>query len=352
MKIRIITIHNIPNFGSVFQSYALCEYLKNQGYNDVKIIDYNPEYYVSKSLRSVVGRILNCRKYIKRKKKFQSFINQNLPLTNQSFDSVPELEKHNFEADVYIAGGDQLWNVYHACGRDDAYKLTWVSGKKISYGTSLGQTDFTDAEMRELGNKISDFSSISVRESTSVPMLKSVGIEATHCVDPVFLLKAEDYHRFLKPVKQPPYMLVYLVTPSKLLDNTIKKLSEKYGLKVILCSGFSKKCMCDEFLKDLGPDEILSYVYNAEIVLSSSFHATSFSLMFEKQFYTILPDMHTNERILDLLSHRGLLDRIITDEDQLNTVCDIPIEYSSVKSYDDFIENSKQQLKNALKVIL
>jgi len=38
MRIRIITIHNIPNFGSVFQSYALCKYLISQGYEDTKII--------------------------------------------------------------------------------------------------------------------------------------------------------------------------------------------------------------------------------------------------------------------------------------------------------------------------
>ena len=96
--------------------------------------------------------------------------------------------------------------------------------------------------------------------------------------------------------------MVYLVTPSPLLEKTINYLKEKYNLKVILCGGFSKKCTCDEFLKDLGPDEILSYIKNAEIVLSSSFHATSFSIIFEKQFFTILPDEHTNERIEDLLN--------------------------------------------------
>ena len=187
-----------------------------------------------------------------------------------------------------------------------------------------------------------------MRESTSVQMLKNVGIESTHCVDPVYLINPEQYQKFLKPIDQPPYLLVYLVTPSELLDKTIEKLSKKYGLKVILCSGFSKKCVCDEFLKDLGPDEILSYIYNAEIVLSSSFHATSFALIFKKQFFTILPDLHTNERIVDLLSHRDLMQWIITSETHLNEIYDKRIDYSTLKSYDAMIDVSKKYLKTAL----
>ncbi len=349
LKIRIITIHSIPNFGSVFQSYALCEYLKSQGYTDVEIIDYNPAYYKSRSLRAFAGKLLNFGSYLRRTHKFRKFATQNLPLSSVLFRDVEELKKYDFSADVYVAGGDQLWNVYHTCGNDDAYKLTWVYGKKISYATSLGQTDFTAEQIKKLAEKISDFSAVSVRESTSVEMLQKAGVQATHCVDPVYLLPSSAYERFIKPINEPPYLLVYLVTPSELLEKTIEVISKKYGLKVILCSGFSKKCACDEFLKDLGPDEILSYIYNSEIVLSSSFHATSFSLIFRKQFFTILPDSHTNERIVDLLSQRDLKQRIITDEEQLYNVCDKKIDYSALKSYDDMIEASKEYLKGALR---
>lgn len=349
MKIRIITIHGIPNFGSVFQSYALCEYLKAHGYDDVAIIDYNPDYYNAKSLRAIIGKMLNYGSYKRRTEKFRSFIERNLPLTEKSFANVSELKQHDFSADVYIAGGDQLWNVYHTCGSDDAYKLTWVDGKKISYGTSLGQTDFTDAQLRELAAKISDFASVGVRESTSVPMLSSVGIAATHCVDPVYLLEDKAYHRFLKPVDQPPYLLVYLVTPSELLNKTIKILSEAYGLKVILCSGFSQKCPCDAFLKDLGPDEILSYIYNAQIVLSSSFHATAFSMLFRKQFFVILPDQHTNERIVDILTARKLMSQIIDNEEQLTDIADKKVNYDTIESYEEKINSAKKYLLDALK---
>lgn len=351
MKIKILTIHSIPNFGSVFQTYALSKFLKSQGNNDVEIIDYRPSYFDPHSIRSLVAMFLNLKKYVTRKLKFNRFLTNNVKLTPCRYRTLKDLQSANFSADLLIAGGDQLWNVYHDCGRDDAYKLTFSNIRKISYGTSMGQNGFTDNELAELASKIKDFKSISVRESSSVTQLKKVGLNAVWSVDPVYLLSSYDYADFIKPVPHENYLLVYLVTPSPLLDRTIDFLSKKYGLKVILCSGFSKKCKCDLFLSDLGPEEVLSYIKHANIILSASFHATSFSLIFEKQFFTILPNPKTNERIVDLLNTRQLSRRIITEESALETALTDKIDYSKIASYDALINNSKQYLRTAINEI-
>ncbi|MEG0408460.1 MAG: polysaccharide pyruvyl transferase family protein [Bacilli bacterium] len=348
MKIKIITIHNIPNFGSIFQCLALCEYLKNIGFLDIEVIDYNPTYFKTRKIKSLIGKLLNYVHYKRRSKKFDAFIKSNIPITAGKFSSIQELNTYDFNADLYIAGGDQLWNIYHDSGRDDVYKLVWTSGNKISYGTSMGQTKFDKSQLKDLAEKIADFKNVSVRESSSVKLLNSVGIKAVHCVDPIFLLDSEFYNKYLVPVTQPKYLLVYLVTPSRLLNECIVYLSRKYNLKTILCSGFSKKCVCDLFLKDLGPNEILSYIKNAEIILSSSFHATAFSLLFEKQFFTILPDEHTNERILDILSIRNLRHRIITNESSIESELSKEIDYEKIDDYSYFIESSKKYLDRAL----
>lgn len=351
MKIKIITIHNIPNFGSVFQTYALTMFLKDNGYDDTEVIDYNPPYFKPSSFKARIAMLLNLRAYVRRGKKFSDFIKLHIPITAKSFTTKNELDKAIFDADVMIAGGDQLWNVYHACGLDDVYKLTFFKGKKISYATSMGQESFPIDALNDLSSKIRDFSAVSVRETSSVDLLKKVGIQAVSCVDPVFLLPASHYEKLLPTVNEPPYLLVYLVTPSKLLEDSIEYLSKKHGLKIILCSGFSKKCTCDKFLKDLGPDEILSYIKHADIVLSSSFHATSFSLIFEKQFFTILPDVHTNERIVNLLHVRGLSNRIISDSTNLKSELNKTIDYSKVESYNLQIEESIKYLKDNLNVV-
>ena len=348
MKIKIITIHNIPNFGSIFQCLALCEYLKKIGYKNIEVINYNPDYFNANTFRAKIAKIINYKYYKRRTKKFNDFINKYIPVTSKSSKTLLELKENESGADLYIVGGDQLWNVYHDCGRDDAYKLTWASGRKISYGTSLGQTDFTDYQLQELGKKIADLQYVAVRESSSVNLLKSVGIHAFHSVDPIFLLDRKDYEKYLLPISQPRYLLVYLVTPSLLLEKCISYLSKTYNLKVILCSGFSKKCTCDLFLKDLGPDEILSYIKNAEIVLSSSFHATSFSILFKKQFFTSLPDVHTNERIEDLLRIQGLYNRIIKNDSDLENQLSQNIDYTSITNYYNKIADSKEYIKKAI----
>ncbi len=349
MKIKIITIHGIPNFGSVFQCYGLCEFLKKSGYDDVQVIDYNPDYYNKRGIRGLIGKILNYKSYIIREKKFRQFVKKHIPLTKQNFKTFDELKHFSFDADIYIAGGDQLWNVYHHSGNDKAYRLAFTDGKKISYGTSMGQKDFPTKELEKLCEDIKSFSAVSVREESSVGLLESGGVSAEHSVDPVFLLDRQDYEKFTVPVNQPEYVMVYLVTPSKLLEDSVAYLKEKYGYKIILCGGFFKKCTCDEFLKDLGPDEILSYIKNAKIVLSSSFHATAFSLIFEKQFFTILPDAHTNERIEDILSKRGLSHRIVNETSDLKKSFDDVINYREVADYTPLQEKSKQYLQKALK---
>ena len=350
LRIRIITIHGIPNFGSAFQSMALCRYLASCGYRDVEIIDYNPPYFKPHTLRSMAGIALNLKDCRIRDKRYRDFLVQNVPLTRQRFTSLQQLRETKFDADVYIAGGDQLWNVYHDCGRDDAYKLTFAQGKKISYGTSLGQSRFTDEQLDELAEKIRGFSSISVRESTSVGMLASRGISAKHVADPVFLLDRAEYESILVEPDDERYLLVYMVTPSKLLEDCIERLARRRGLKVVLCFGLSKKCTCDKHDKAAGPAEILGYIKNAEFVLSASYHATAFATMFQKQFFTLLPGQHTNERILDYLSMRGLENRILTESSNLEKLLDEHVDYPAIDGYGSFVEQSKQYLQRALEL--
>ena len=63
---------------------------------------------------------------------------------------------------------------------------------------------------------------------------------------------------------------------------------------------------------EVGPLEFLGAVLNADIVLSNSFHATAFSLIFQKDFYVINRTEHINTRMQDLVGDLGLSDRLIS----------------------------------------
>jgi hypothetical protein len=354
MKIKIITIHCIHNFGSVFQAYALQQFLLGKGH-EVEIIDYRPSYYKhdSNPLRTYGGKLLNLPYYLRRKSKFDTFIAANLRLTTKRLTTFKKLRFYDQSADLYIAGGDQLWNDYFFCGRDPAYKLKFVtSGLKISYGTSMGRDNYTPEAIDKLVVELRDFKFISLRERQSVNLLKSRGLsQVAHVADPVLLLDKEVYQKIAVKPPVEKYALLYLVNSSPLLDQAVKYISQSLGLKIAHVSGLKKKCRCDYFLKDLGPQEVLGWLLNADIVISASFHATLFAILFNKNFMTLLPHENTNARITELLDFVGLKQRVLCNEQCLNVMGE-PVNYGQAdRIIADFSRNSRGILTETLKTL-
>lgn len=353
MKIYTITIHCIHNFGSVFQSYALVRYLCNKGY-DARIIDYRPAYYSKgrNAFKNFMSRTLNVFSYSRQHNKYQCFIDKELPKTDRVYKSIDDLRCFENENAVFIAGGDQLWNTFHPCGRDDAYKLTFSKkGFKIASGTSMGRNTFSEEELKALAEKVSDFYFIGLRESSTVEILQPyTKVPVYHTSDPVLLLEKKDYMGFVgnEPLIKQPYVLVYLASNKQLLNESVSYIAKSLGLKVVHANGFKKKCDCDYFLKSSGPKDLLNLIYYADFVVSASFHATLFSLLFEKQFGTLLPEAGTNTRIEDLLNFFGLSQRIING-DSYKKLATQGIDYSVVTpKLQHFSEQSRQQLNDAI----
>lgn len=356
MKCSIITIHHIHNFGSVFQAYALAHFLDMNGY-ETEIIDYRPGYYDygRNRLKTYVGRMLNIVPYFKRKKKFENFIAQHEKLSNKQFANLSELKAYYRDSDrIFIAGGDQLWNSYHPCGNDDAYKLVFTNSiRKIAYGTSMGRDNYSDEELIKIAALVDGFQKIMLREQSTVPLLqKYATASVNHVIDPVGLLDVKDFKSIaVKPKINEPYAVMYLADSGELLNQAIEILSKKMRLKIVHICGFKKKCYCDYFIKDAGPEEILGYILHANFVLSASFHATMFSLMFQKQFATLLPGEQTNARINDLLEYVDLKKRILHCEEELIQI-ENPINYSKAnQKLLNFREESRAVLLSVISEI-
>lgn len=347
--IRIITIHCIPNFGSVFQSFGLLHFLIK---NNIKatLINYCPNYFSKgrNRFRMLAPIFLHPIDYFIQKKKYSAFLKESLLIDSDPIINYKGLSFYKNENSLFIAGGDQLWNPYHPCGNDDAYKLTFVEkGIKMSYGTSIGQTKLSEKELINLASKTKDFKTIGLREQSTVSLFAPYSnVEVYHASDPVLLLDKKDYMQFIghdRLIKE-PYMLVYMAKKSDILSATVKQIAVKYNLKIVHCIGFSKKCECDYFLKNTGPKDLLNLLFNADFVVSASFHATLFSVLFQKNFYTLLPGVKVNTRIEDWLSFCNLEDRIIKDVSDLSRTNDI-IDYSRVTpKVQLFAEKSRNRL--------
>ena len=357
MKIYIITIHCIHNFGSVYQSYGLVKYLCDLGY-DAKIIDYRPFYYRKgrNIIKKIAGIVLNYFAYTKQLSRYNTFITQELPKTEKTYTTLDQLKDLEDEDAIFISGGDQLWNSFHPCGKDDAYKLTFIKkGKKIAYGTSMGRNSFTKKELEELSRKTRGFYNIGLREQSTVSMLQPfTNVPVYHAADPVLLLDKDDYMECIGkiPLIKEPYLIMYLADKSSLLGKTIEYIARTKGLKTVHVCGFRKKCKCDYFFKSTGPKELLNLIYYSDFVVSASFHATLFSILFQKQFCTLLPEVGTNTRIEDLLSYFELQERIIHTSSDLRKI-DVNIDFNrTIKLKKTFVDSSKEKLKTTIENLL
>ncbi len=348
MKISLITIHDVGNnYGSTLQSCALYRYIQKLGY-EVELVDYKPQYKSLKGrVRTFVVNLMFLVSFLKREKRFKNYYLPYMELTC-SHRTYKSLCKNPPQADVYMVGSDQVWNVTFPCGQDDAYYLNYIdSPNKMSYASSLGRA-FNVNQLCNLKQKIRNFSYVSVRERFSSIQLSTVGVNAKYVLDPVFLLSRSEY---LQDVTLPPcknYLLVYAINEDELLNSVAQRIALERNLKIVLIGGFAKKIKCDIFYRSAGPREFLNLIANADFVLTSSFHGTAFSLIFNKQFAIVQPKINSL-RIEDMLNSLAITDRVI------KTFDDFEIHKKSIDYYivnqklDSLIVESKKYLIHSLR---
>lgn len=311
MKTLTITLHDTDNCGSSLQSFALQKYLLDNGI-DNEIIDYVPEYITNNGnkLKTLIRKIVFYRESKEREKKFKDFSNKFLKKTNHRFYNLNELKDFNFNADCFITGSDQLWNSMYGCGKDPAFYLNFVDGNKIAYAVSFGREVIPEDNLNIMKNNCKGFKWISVREKTSVAQIKKSfnGIDVDYVCDPVLLNDAMVYDKIkTKRIIDDKYILIYMAQiPNKEYMNIIiDKVKEKYDYKIVLIGSYRNRCNCDIQIRDVAPGEFLSLISNAEYIVSNSFHATMFSLIYNKDFLSILPKSN-GARIKEILNLCGL----------------------------------------------
>lgn len=336
MRIKTITCHDVYNLGASLQAYALATYLKAHNH-DVQIIDYKPDYLSRHySLTAVpnprfnrpilrelyllakLPRRLKARKSL-RKQRFDAFRRAYLPLTERRYTSAEELRANCPEADVYIAGSDQIWNPVFPNGKDPAFFLEFVPDerRKISYAASFSVDVLAEEDRARMQPWLSRLDAISVRESSGVDLLKGMGLAGIQVMDPVFLLEKEAWESLAVCPDTRDYILVYDFDNSALVHRVAAALTAQTGKKIISVFPMDG---ASEVWADLGPREFLGAVMNADVVLSNSFHATAFSLIFQKEFYVVNRTEKINTRMRDLLAAVALDGRLISDIPEAETV--------------------------------
>lgn len=339
MRIKTITCHDVYNVGASLQAYALVTYLRSLGH-EAEIIDYKPDY-LSNHYRlwglsnpaydkPVLRELYNLAKLprrikarcSKRKKCFDTFTRDYLPKTQRRYTSNDDLKRNPPEADVYFAGSDQIWNCFFQNGRDPAFYLDFAPEgcMKASYAASFATEDVPEEWKPQVKQWLYKLDAISVRESSGVEIVNRMGIPgATQVLDPVFLLPREHWEKMAEPIaNEQRYILLYDFDKNPEMIAAARNLADKNGWKlysVLPCEE------CDRCFDQEGPLTFLTLVRNAQYVISNSFHATAFSLIFEIPFAVCRRKEGINTRMLDLLTLVDMEDHMVDVKCLKNLFC-------------------------------
>ncbi|WP_439555911.1 polysaccharide pyruvyl transferase family protein [Dyadobacter sp.] len=376
-RIGIITFLNANNYGAELQAYALNRKLELLGY-DSEIINYlfykNPDYIAEEKAKPLIPLSLKTRvkdlilKYIDklsillnptiaetRRKRFKEFHAVHTK-TSKVYTRYSELYLASHLYDVYIVGSDQVWNPNNSANLEP-YFLTFApaGSKKLSYASSFGVSKIDTKHHAFYQKMLTNLDYVSTREEVGVKLIREMSNrEATHVVDPTLLLQTSDWENILVPYNESePFILIFVFRNSKFITDFALQLRKVTGYKIIrICPNEMKVDSNLDILnlRDLGPLEFLGVYQRASIVLTTSFHGTIFSLIFEKPFYTITPaGKNNNSRQQGLLSLVGLSDRIIEEGSNYPDITRTEIDFKPVKEIlERERENSVKYLMNSI----
>lgn len=287
------------------------------------------------------------------------FVFSDTPVATIATDS--DAERIGNEVDIFVSGGDQIWNPYVTI---PGFMLDFVPKEKnkISYGTSVGVKTIPSTYIETYKKYLARYNAISVREEQSAIALQPILNKHVDVVlDPTLLFSGKEWSFLMseavldKEILKEPYILAYFVGTRKDYWKYLSKIKKETGYNVIVVP-INDQAYLNDFKKyvKVSPAEFLLLIKNAEIICTDSFHATVFSILFGKEFYTLkrFSDSNSkgqNGRLEYLLSKYGLSDRLIKDESHFERTGEI--DYKQVfKIIEEERVVSKQWLKKALEI--
>ena len=362
MKVGILTILNVNNYGAELQCCALYRKLQQLGY-DAEVINYlfgiHPEHVFDGEKRTVpiplkqlikvkllpVVQNMFCMFHQKNKrlrnKRFDEFHAKYNHLTSTVYPSVKSLYEAKFNYDVLCIGSDQVWNYMKGYSLEPFFACFDKNNtKRITYASSIGLSSLSVEAEQVFKKELASFAYISVREQQASEILeKLLDRKIDVVLDPTLILNKQEWIEVAKYDMCPKekYLLVYIVTikPCDYVLTLARHIAKQRNLKIVrICrDAYPEHSGSDvEEILTAGPSDFVGLFSKAEFVVTNSFHGTVFSINFSKPFYSVIKSHHsTNSRLTSILKKLGLEDRIVPVGSQLPMISDIDFSDPSAK---------------------
>lgn len=337
MRIGIVTLPLHTNYGGLLQSYALQTALRRMGHEvkhlqmPAEIPNLHPNWkmpmvYCKRAARRFfygernIPIFMHPHKWIRINT--DAFIASHIcPRYLNEEEWTEELSN---EYDAIVFGSDQIWRPIYAYPIEKYFGSFLGNSKikRISYAASFGTEDneYSKEQLSLCRNLLSKFNAVSVRENSAVTICKErFGVEAKHVLDPTMLLTHVDYECIFKQAKTPKTegtLAVYVLDDNQQIDDFIKKQSLQQGLTPFRINSKVENHKAKLSERQQPPVERwLRAFHDAKFVITDSFHACVFSILFHKPFICIGNKNRGMSRFHSLLSDFSLCDRLVEIND-------------------------------------
>ncbi len=344
MRVSILSMQRVVNFGSVLQAYSLREILRELSEGEISFLDIDkndtlpsrctrtedldyaakaayPPGLLQKAKRWCITRLSK-----QTKRKICRFMVEELRLDGKA---------NTEQWDRVIVGSDEVLNhAYGVCLQLHGKILQ--TKHPITYAASCGSADVKNIapEDREtVRQAMANFKAVSVRDGATRQYVSAIyDGPIYHHLDPVLVGTLDS--RPHKKVLIKRYLLIYAYGQrirSAEEIQAIKAFARKKGLKTVAVGG--SQFWCDCYIP-VDPMRMLDYFYYADYVVTDTFHGAVFSVINQKQFAVIMRPSNRN-KLTGLLQDLNLQNRLVETMTQLESVLVDPVDYDAVNALRD-----------------
>lgn len=340
MKIAILTQPLRYNYGGILQNFALQTVLRKMGHQVVTLDPQRYKYtwwqHLLRVPRHMVGRYVighvnttMTSEWLADKKTRKQGTN-----TFEFIDKYIKRKEYRnlfedvspYDYDVFVVGSDQVWRPeYNKCQSNMFLDFTrgWEV-RRIAYAASFGvDTWSADASITEKCREgLQNFDLVTVREDSGIAIcMQLFGIEAQQVLDPTLLLTKEDYVSLLHlddVPKSKGNLLVYILDYTDDKVKLVQRITNEYHLVPFRVNSDVENHHLTDLSKRIQPpvEQWLRGFYDADYIVTDSYHACIFSIIFRKPFVVYGNQYRGLTRYKSLLCQLSLMDSLILSSEE------------------------------------
>lgn len=381
MKIAILTLRLHTNYGGILQAYALQRVLREMGHDAVTLqcdakIGYHallmPLVYLKRLIKKCLGkynRPIFAERIIRENDEIVSVYTRRFVdryIRTKALKSLNDIR--NSDYDAIVVGSDQIWRKqyftwnWNTCIANAFLKFAYGWDiKRIAYAASFGVnkigTEYTSSEIRDCARYLEMFDAVSTREDAGADICRDeMGVKAQQVLDPTMLLTKDDYINLVKASHIPQSdgnLLCYFIDTDEYKSGLVEQIAVLEKLKSISFSVIYDETDSKKLRVQPSVETWLRGFMDAELIVTDSFHACVFSIVFNKPFIVVGNENRGMSRVSSLLKQFNLENNLVLETDDISSegilrliagvkvACSQDIEPIRIKSKDFLKQNLK-----------